>query len=93
MCSMPTCVIYAQLVAHVIIIILIKVIFIILIMMTTILRRLVASRDVKPGEVVVVESSLILVPSMQVLFNSIGTILIFFNFFINSLILVPGMQV
>ena len=56
-------------------VILIKVTIIILI----ICRRLVASRDVKPGEVVVVESSLILVPGMQVSFNSI--IVLFFNFF------------
>ena len=79
---MPTCGIYAQLaacsdikVALVIMVILIKVTFIILI----ICRQLVASRDVKPGEVVVVESSLILVPGMQVSFNSI--IVLFFNFF------------
>ena len=30
-------------------------------------RRLVASRDVKPGELVLVENSLILVPTIQVL--------------------------
>ena len=45
-------------------------------------RRLVASRDVKPGELVLVENSLILVPTIQVL-----VAIIFFKFLTDSLII------
>ena len=52
-------------------------------------RRLIASRDVKPGELVLVDNSLILVPTIEVLLvmivEIVVRIIIFFKFFTESL--------
>ena len=51
-------------------------------------RRLIASRDVKPGELVLVDNSLILVPTIEVLLvmivEIVVRIIIFFKFFTES---------